>query len=235
LGRYRAAAYTSHNHGVRNAFLEQMFQTPVSADFLFSYMGRRSHPIRRRILIEFSNASDCYLEDTSAYDHWDTQANNRHDFQARYANVMARSKFVLCPRGWSPTTIRIFETMQMGRVPVILADDWRRPLGPDWESFAVFWKERQLTALPAHLASIQREASAMGRRARLAWEEYVSPDREWATLANSLHDLHHSRRFDERLFVPLWPLLLVISATHYGGYRLGLAARKGLRQGSPSA
>ena len=234
LGRYRAAMYTSHNQRLCNAFLEQTFQDSVSPDLLFSYMGRRSNPIRQGILRTFSGATHCHLEDTSGYHHWDTAADNRNDFQARYARVMSRSHFVLCPRGWSPTTIRIFETMQMGRVPVILADDWRRPLGPDWNSFAVFWPERKLDALPANLAGIQAEAPAMGKRARQAWEEHFAPAREWATLAKALHDLHDCRKVDERLLTPLWPMMLLISTIHYGGYRLGLNFRNGLRQGKPS-
>ena len=46
---------------------------------------------------------------------------DRLDYYRRYAELTKASKFVLCPRGVGASTIRLFETMRMGRVPVILS------------------------------------------------------------------------------------------------------------------
>ena len=48
-------------------------------------------------------------------------AREQQDYQRRYAETTKASKFVLCPRGLSVSSISLFETMRMGRVPVILA------------------------------------------------------------------------------------------------------------------
>ena len=80
------------------------------------------------------------------------------------------------PRGIGPTTNRLFEVMRMGRSPVIIADDWARPPGPDWDSFAVFVKESDLDLIPDILEPLSSRAEEMGQKAHLAWEAWFSPD-----------------------------------------------------------
>ena len=71
--------------------------------------------------------------------------------------------------------MRLFETMQAGRAPVILADDWVEPDGPAWERFSVRVREEDYESIPARLEALEPEAAAMGRLARRQWEEWFSP------------------------------------------------------------
>ena len=235
LGRFRAAWYTSHERGLGNAFLDQARETATEPDLLFSFVGRTSHPIRRKLVRALSGAPRSVVESSDAYRHWDAGAPGREEAQRHYARILARSRFVLCPRGWSPSTIRVFETLRMGRVPVVLSDAWRRPRGPDWDRIAVIVPERRVGDIPDILGEMEPRGEAMGREARRAWEGHFSPDAEWKTLADALADLHGSRHLDARVVVPLWPLMLAASAVHYAGYRLGGYLRSGFFQGSPSA
>ena len=41
-----------------------------------------------------------------------------------FLQEMRDSWFVLCPSGLAPSTFRVYEAMQLGRVPVILSDHW---------------------------------------------------------------------------------------------------------------
>ena len=50
------------------------------------------------------------------YDHDDNQKQS-------YVRYIARSKFVLCPRGIASYSRRIVETLALVRVPVVIADD----------------------------------------------------------------------------------------------------------------
>ena len=52
---------------------------------------------------------------------------------------------MLCPRGQGTSSIRLFEAMRMGIAPVIISDKWIGPKGPEWESFAVFVKEKDIS------------------------------------------------------------------------------------------
>jgi hypothetical protein len=47
----------------------------------------------------------------------------RKEFTTKYAEAIQDSQFVLCLAGNGPATYRYFETMEMGRVPVVLSDE----------------------------------------------------------------------------------------------------------------
>lgn len=96
-------------------------------------------------------------------------------YMQRYAVLTAESKFVLCPRGMGPSSLRIYETMLMGRAPVILSDQWVPPPGPHWPDFSVRLPESALSRLPAVLEAHEDRAPSMGRAARQAWEHWFSP------------------------------------------------------------
>lgn len=63
----------------------------------------------------------------------------RHRF-AGYQSEIVRSVFCLCPLGWAPWSPRLVESVVLGCVPVIIADDIRLPF-PE----AVRWPEISLT------------------------------------------------------------------------------------------
>ena len=81
--------------------------------------------------------------------------------------------------------MRLFETMQVGRCPVILSDDWLPPPFVDWEACSLRIPERQVTSLPEILRARCDEAAQLGLAARRAWEENFSPARRLATIARA--------------------------------------------------
>lgn len=59
-------------------------------------------------------------------------AQDRNDTLARtkrYNEIISNSRFSLCPEGAGPNSLRIWESMAVGTVPVIIAEDWIAP-GP---------------------------------------------------------------------------------------------------------
>ena len=97
------------------------------------------------------------------------------ELKQHHVRSMLESRFVLCPRGFGASSIRLFEAMQVGRVPVILSDDWVEPQGPQWDRFSVRVPERRVAELPAILEPLEGQAEAMGRLAREAWEAWFAP------------------------------------------------------------
>ena len=83
---------------------------------------------------------------------------------------------MLCPSGVSPSTVRLFEVMKTGRVPVIISDEWVPPEGPDWASFSVRVPESELETIPALLERLKGSARGMGEVGRRAWEDWFSDD-----------------------------------------------------------
>jgi hypothetical protein len=153
----------------------------ADCDYLFCFIGStRTHPVRTRLIRLVHPRA--YLEDTSRLVEKGEKntafamVNYQQDAKTRYGEVIGRSKFVLCPRGYACSTWRLFETMKAGRVPVIISDQWVPPRGPIWETFSVRVKESQISHIPELLERHEADAEAMGQRARLAWEEWFSKE-----------------------------------------------------------
>jgi len=61
------------------------------------------------------------------------QASDTEQYDARtrrYNEVLSDSVFSLCPEGAGPNTLRIWESLATGAIPVIIADDWIPPTVP---------------------------------------------------------------------------------------------------------
>jgi len=94
-----------------------------------------------------------------------------------YSKLISQSKFILCPRGYCPSTVRIFEAMKAGRVPVIISDDWLPPSFINWETFSVRIPENSIPKIPSILESLEDKAPEMGQNARRAFEMNLSRER----------------------------------------------------------
>jgi Exostosin family len=157
-----------------NPFIDSYSQQE-SPDILFSFLGAPNHKLRRRIYA--LNEPDGIVEDTSAFSLWrplppaEVEEHSRH-----YASILGRSKFVLCPRGAGTSSYRLFETMQAGRAPVLISDQWVEPVGPDWSRFLLRVPEADVESLPAVLRRHEHEAAERGAAAREAWLRWFAPD-----------------------------------------------------------
>ena len=177
--------------------------------YLFSFMGSiRNAPVRRR-LATLSHPRSFFQNTTEDFDrvlYGKMDKRERLDYDRRYAELTKASKFVLCPRGLSAASIRLFETMRIGRVPVILSDDWVPPVGPLWEKFSIRVAEREFARIPHLLEQRESEAVAMGELARKAWEEWFSDEVLFHRLVESCLDIQRKRRIPENL--ARWPAYL---------------------------
>jgi hypothetical protein len=177
--------------------------------YLFSFMGSiRNAPIRGK-LATLCHPRSFFQNTTSDFDrvlHGKMDKRERLDYDRRYAELTKASKFVLCPRGLSASSIRLFETMRIGRVPVILSDDWMPPVGPLWEEFSIRVAEREFDQIPQLLEKRESEAVAMGNLARKEWEQWFSDEVLFHRLVESCLDIQRKRRIPES--VARWPAYL---------------------------
>ncbi|MGZ4986153.1 MAG: exostosin domain-containing protein, partial [Chthoniobacterales bacterium] len=141
--------------------------------------------------------------------HLQMSPRDRRDYYRRYAELTKASKFVLCPRGLGAATIRLFETMRMGRVPVILSDEWVPPEGPCWEKFSVRAPEKDFAQVPQLLEQFERAAVAMGQLARREWEEWFSPEVAFHRVVEYCLTIKERRRWPESL--ARWPVYLQLA------------------------
>ncbi len=81
------------------------------------------------------------------------------DSVQRYNELLSDSVFSLCPAGAGPNTLRLWEALAVGAVPVILGPPPRLPQGgtlPDikWDAIVLRIDDRDLSELPATLAAM---------------------------------------------------------------------------------
>ena len=165
--RQRACAY----YGAIDLAEEARLHAP--ADLLFSFLGSRSHPIRRQVLrLTHPRA---LVEDTSGFLFYDRSNPDAYDRQkAHYLETLLRSKFVLCPRGAGTASIRLFETLAAGRVPVILSDEWVAPPGPDWKQCALQFAEADIASIPERLEAAEAQYPALSAGAQAIHLEWFA-------------------------------------------------------------
>jgi hypothetical protein len=145
----------------------QMYQRK----FLYSFVGRaRTHRIRQKLLA--LDTPDCPCIDIDNI----PERLDKFDYYRSYNDLMYNSDFVLCPRGFGASSIRLFEVMRAGRAPVIISDKWIAPPLVDWDSFAIQIKENDILSIPNVLEYHKDEADARGKLAKQAYDKYFSSD-----------------------------------------------------------
>lgn len=139
----------------------------VKPIYLAGWRGNSfSNSIRKKMATVIESKTDCKIELTESW------LNHEKDEKNEFVNLILESKFSLCPGGWAPTSYRIYESMALGRCPVIIADNFAPPQGPNWNEFALFFPERKIKKL--HLFLLEHEPLYMklGLKAKEAWNNF---------------------------------------------------------------
>lgn len=188
-------------------------------EWLYSFVGAASHRCRKAVLALACNTPA--VQDTSSFSVWNSDVDERLAAERNYADVMASSYFVLCPRGIGTSTYRLYETMEAGRAPVIIANQWVEPPHVDWD-FAIRIREEDTANIPAYLQSIADEARDRGEAARTAWESAYAPDKLFNTVAESVAELKDRKSREQQTVYLSGSRKLLID----GEVRLTAMARK---------
>lgn len=90
------------------------FQPEPKRDIFASFVGSLTHPIRATMIEQLKGKEGYYVT---------TQNHSLRD----YCQIMARSKYALCPRGYGQSSFRIQEAIDMGAIPVYISDEFVLP------------------------------------------------------------------------------------------------------------
>lgn len=200
VGRVFSYTYVSRNGRYKNPYLSEPnldqwteIQATTPKRYLFSFQGGSTSWVRKRLFNLRFDRPDVLIESTSNYYHWDDSQPDRRGRQLAYAEVLAASHFVLCPRGAGLGSIRFFEAMAKGIAPVLISDGYVLPPGPDWDSFLIRVPERAISKLVKVIEPHLSEAAERGRRAREAFREHFAMRREFDRIVDlAAEALRHS-------------------------------------------
>jgi hypothetical protein len=197
--RWVRSGFYAHIDGYER-FSHQPWQQ--ERQYLFSFVGSVwTAPVREALT--HLNHARFYLSDSSAqaipaYSTGDTETVEH--LRKTYSDAVRQSSFVLCPRGVGCSSQRLFEVMCMGRAPVILADEWVRPVGPDWDAFSITVPEADVLKLPDILAAHESSAEEMGTLARREWERWYSPEVLFETVVNWCLDIRSEGKCQDKWY-----------------------------------
>ncbi len=208
-GRFRSGSYGLHQLDFRNPLIENYDYGKKDSnpppDLLASFLGRNSHALRRQLFRLKFPSGKILIEDTSHFNAFTHDLEGKREGWNRYLAVSLRSKFMLCPRGTGPASIRLFEALKLGVAPVVIADDWLPCEGPDWDKFTVFVREDETEALETILEKAESTFLQRGELARRAYDEYFSPTAYFNYLVTAVRSIKKTRVIPERCFVLAWP------------------------------
>jgi len=192
LARQRACAYISTPN--------QYILPPMSGNprpLLFSFVGRGGGAVRERI--SSLRHTRGHIERTDEWDFFASDSAKHGEMKRRFAEVLATTKFAICPRGAGTSSFRLFEAMAAGCVPVILSDDWVPPEGPRWEDFSLTLPESKAALIPEVVEHYESRFNLMAHASRRAWQEWFAPDVLFHRMIESCTEILRSRRIPERI------------------------------------
>ena len=137
-----------------------------------SFVGSLTHRIRKETW-------DAHREDPAfqfvVFDQWTREVPP--DQLEQFTRLTERSRYTLCPRGFGPTSFRLYEAMQLGSVPVYVSDHHHLPWTDeiDWSEIAVLVRRDEIPHLAERLRAIDDASyQRMLARIRLVYDDYFS-------------------------------------------------------------
>jgi hypothetical protein len=141
-------------------------------DVFCSFVGSLTHRIRKETW-------DAHREDPAfqfvVSDQWTREVPP--DQLELFTRLTERSRYTLCPRGFGPTSFRLYEAMQLGSVPVYVSDHHHLPWTDeiDWNEIAVLVRRDEIPHLSERLRAIDDASyQRMLARIRHVYDDYFS-------------------------------------------------------------
>jgi hypothetical protein len=138
--------------------------------------ARGEYPCREAMARALAERSEYAIRDVPGY--WgvpDRAAAARQT--AEFVELMCRSVFALCPRGYGKTSFRLYEAMALGAIPVYIYDEPWLPYAEliDWQEICVLVPLARIDYLHDILADISAaRVDAMRRRIRELHDDYFT-------------------------------------------------------------
>ena len=160
-----------------------------SRTYLYSFMGGYNPScylsnIRKR-LFDIPAKNDCIIKNSgmwhfekSVYSNLqnykqDTDNSNIHKTNTTlYNTLLLDSRYSLCPSGSGPNSIRLWESLACGSIPIILADTLELPSHELWDKAIIRIKEKDVDTLDNIIRSISYEKEVEMRKCCLQLYKY---------------------------------------------------------------
>jgi hypothetical protein len=146
-----------------NYAIKDMASRKYFASFIGQYEKYYMSDIRVKIFDIFSKYLDCFVKKRDKWHYIDMVygKSNTTDtkLEEEYKLNLADTIFSLCPSGSGPNSIRIWESMSFGCIPVILADTLDLPdiKGLNYDDIFITWPEKDIDILYDYLKEFDND------------------------------------------------------------------------------
>jgi hypothetical protein len=175
----------------RNKLIKETDILNCTRDILYSFAGGYQPndyltDIRARIFqLKSRHKSDVYIKNTGDW-HFNTVVySNKQNHIGElnedtlhkqktyeYNELLLKSKYTLCPSGSGPNSIRFWEALGTGSIPVLLADTLELPENKLWESAIIKIKEAEIDNIDEVLRKISQDEENKRRKICLELYEF---------------------------------------------------------------
>ena len=163
--------------GVSRRLLKLINKWPFDNDPLISTTIERSRLLRR---LEKSHAIQTNFIKHKQYRGGAKTKEEKEESSREFFNNIKESDYILCYRGAGNFSVRLYETMACGRIPVIVRSDNNLPFEDEinWNMFPVVTEDNyenigEIIAL-FHSSLTDEEFLSLQKKARWLWEEYFT-------------------------------------------------------------
>lgn len=153
-------------------------------EYLGSFQGSfQTHWTRTRLSKAF-RGPDFKVVDTGM---WHFEKDSQDVSRKAYIDLLGNSKVAFCPRGTGPSTIRIWEALAMGCVPMIFSDDLLLPFEEhiDWSQYVLRVPEGKVQHAESFFPS-DDELKSMTERGQELYNKNFANDQLYKSIVNSL-------------------------------------------------
>ncbi len=112
-------------------------------DILVSFLGSVTHDIRDTIKRHILN-KNIIFRDTYHITSDFFSSNIKTPYEQEYVQTLSQSRFSLCPRGSNPNSVRFWESLAAGAIPILISDNYKLPEW-DWDNTIIRIKESDLS------------------------------------------------------------------------------------------
>jgi len=129
---------------------KKYLDTNHNKKYMGSYVGRPTHKIRIKLEKKLSKEKSFFIKNI---DNMSSEISI--DNQDIFKRTMLASYFSICPRGFGPTSFRLYESIANGVVPVYISNNHFLPFEEkiDWNNFSIILKPQSINKIPKLLKS----------------------------------------------------------------------------------
>ena len=190
-----------------NPYIELYKEQNIKPQFLASFQGGLSSRLRQ-ILSKVKFTKNIHLnfvkpqwQDFYSGTGFITSGSN---YLTKYAELLYESFFVLCPKGNGISSYRLFESLEAGRIPIIISDRFASPvIVKEWIDGPIQIKEKDIRSIENILTIKFKEWEVRSQTCQHIYDQYFSAKKRVEYIGNAIEHIQ-----GQKLLKKHWQFIL---------------------------